>query len=68
MTNKWIENIFKAATAKRGGVVRRKKASVLRYASLRELKAAVRKRGFHLLRSGGQYLIICNPGACRIII
>ena len=63
----FIRNIFKAASAKDGGMVRRSKASVRRYASFSQLKLAVKKRGFHLLRNGEQYIILCNRGACRLI-
>jgi hypothetical protein len=64
----FINAIFKAASAKNGGIVRRSKASVLKCASYTQLKSAVKKRGFHLLRSGGQYIVICNKGACRLIV
>jgi hypothetical protein len=67
MANIFIQNIFKAAAVRKGGIVRRSRASVRRYASFRQLKAAVKKRGFHLLRSGGQYIIICNRGQCRLL-
>jgi hypothetical protein len=63
----FIQSIFKAASAKKGGMVRRSRASVRRYASYAQLKAAVKKRGFHLLRNGDQYIILCNRGACRLI-
>jgi hypothetical protein len=65
--NSFISNIFQAAAARRGGIVRRSRASVKKYASFRQLKAAVKKRGFHLLRSGGQYIIVCNKGEFKLL-
>jgi hypothetical protein len=44
---------------------RRKKRSVVKYASFAELSRETKKRGFHLLRNGGQYIIICNKGQFR---
>lgn len=65
--NRWIEAIFKAKIAKRGGIVRRSRASVLKNASVRELRIAVKRRGFHLIRSGGQYVIICSGGEIKVL-
>ena len=65
--NQFLQRMFKAAAARNGGVVRRSRASVKKHASFRQLKAAVTKRGFHLLRSGGQYIVICNKGDCKLL-
>jgi hypothetical protein len=64
----WINAIFKAAAVSKGGIVRRSKASVLKHASYRQLKSAVNRRKFHLLRNGGQYLIVCNRGDFRLLV
>jgi hypothetical protein len=61
----WVNQIFRAAIVSKGGMVRRKKSSVLKYSSFRELSRETKKRGFHLLRNGGQYIIICNKGQFR---
>lgn len=63
----YINAIFDAKLAKNGGVVRRKVACVQKYASINYLKLEVERRGFHLIESGGYYLIICNPGGIRLI-
>jgi len=65
--SQWIENIFSAKIATEEGVVRRKKTTVQRYASNKELIAAVKKRRFHLIETGDQYVIVCNSGDVRII-
>jgi RNase P protein component len=67
MPNAFIKKIFRAAAVRKGGIVRRSRVSVKRNASYRQLKAAVKKRGFHLLRSGGQYIVICNKGQCKLL-
>lgn len=66
--SQWIENIFTAKIATEEGVVRRKKTSVERYATREELIAAVRKRKFHLIETGDQYVIVCNTGAVKIVV
>jgi hypothetical protein len=48
--------------------VRRKKTSVERYATREELIAAVKKRKFHLIETGDQYVIVCNTGAVKIVV
>jgi hypothetical protein len=67
MPNTFIKQIFAAAAASKGGIVRRSRASVKKYASFRQLRAAVKKRGFHLLRSGGQYIVFCNKGDFKLL-
>ena len=66
--SQWIENIFSAKIAFEQGVVRRKKTTVLKYASTEELIAAVKKRKFHLIETGDQYVIVCNSGAVKIVV
>ncbi len=66
--SKWIESIFTAKIAKEEGVVRRKKTTVARYASAKELIIAVKKRNFHMIETGDQFVIICNTGNIKIIV
>ena len=61
----WTDQIFQAAIISKGGMVRRSKHSVLKYASFKELARETKKRGFHLHRNGGQYVVICNKGNFR---
>ena len=63
----WIHDIFLAQAARNGGVVRRKIASVMQYASAQDLEAEVRRRGFHMVVSGDQYVILCNAGQFRLV-
>lgn len=66
--SQWIENIFSAKIATEEGIVRRKKTSVERCASRDELITAVKKRKFHLIETGDQYVIVCNSGAVKIVV
>jgi hypothetical protein len=65
--NRWIAQIFNTQAAKNGGIVRRKVSSVKKYASLTALLREVRRRRFHLLRCGHQYVVLCNKGSLKVI-
>lgn len=67
MKSKWISQIFTSKIAQRGGHVRRKILSIEKYASKVELLAEVKKRGFHIVETGDQWIIICNKGRIEII-
>ena len=62
----WIRDIFNAKQAITGGIVRRSIRSVKRYASVAALKAAVQRRGFHMIISGRQFVVFCNDGSLKI--
>jgi len=64
---KWIRQIFRAKAVRNGGIVRRKIASVQKYASAAGLEAEVRGRGFHMVISGDQYVILCHRGDFQVI-
>lgn len=66
--SKWIDQIFEAKIATTQGVVRRKKSTVQKYASIKELTDEVRRRGFHLVETGDQYIVVCNSGNIRIVV
>ena len=59
----WNDQMFEAKIVLRDGIVRRKKADVLHYASLADLLARVQLEQFNLVESGDQYIVICNQGA-----
>jgi hypothetical protein len=64
----WIAQIFNSCAAQNGGIVRRRVSDVLRFSSPSELERAVRARGFHMLLSGDQYVIVCDrEGALKIV-
>lgn len=67
--NQWINQIFKAQQVQGGGIIRRSVKSVHRNASEAQLKAAVKAFGFHMVRSGKQFVILCcNPGEFDLIV
>lgn len=63
----WINQIFSAQSVRNGGVVRRSRADVKKYASFSALKKEVLNRGFHLIRTGDQYVVLCHKGELRVI-
>ena len=63
----WIAAIFSAKAAQNGGVVRRNRIWVEREIGRARFEDEVRKRGFHLLETGQQLLVICNSGQIRVV-
>lgn len=63
----WINQIFETASARKGGIVYRSKASVERECGVSLLELEVRRRGFHLVETDACYAVFCTPGAIRII-
>ncbi|MCF4167665.1 hypothetical protein L2U69_18615 [Zavarzinia compransoris] len=65
--NAWIEKLFQHDSARDGGVIRRKIANVDRFSSTAMLEAEVKRRGFHLILCGDQYLIVCSEEEPQVI-
>ena len=63
----WLENIFHAKSVARGGIVRRAVRDVEREAGREALFAEVRRRGYHLVECGGQFIVICNSGHLQVL-
>jgi len=64
----WLAQIFSAAQAGSGGVVRRKIRDVERRIGRRALELAVRQKGWHLLECGGQFVIVCSREQLRVLV
>ena len=64
----WVLGIFNADSVRNGGVVRRDVDNVRQFGSIAFLKSEVRRREFHLIRTGDQYVILCHKGDIRILI
>jgi len=62
----WIAQIFSAKAAQ-GGVVRRSIAWVDREVGRERFVAEVRARGFHLLASRSQFIVVCNRDPVNIL-
>lgn len=63
----WIEIVFAAQAVARGGIVRRSAAWVEREIGRDKFIAEVKRRGFHLVETGGQLIVICNSGGLKVI-
>ena len=66
--DQWIHQIFLAKSAQNGGVVRRKVADVERKVGRKTFELEVRRRGFHLIEAGGQFIIICTRDPLHLIV
>ncbi len=62
----WVDLVFSAKAAK-GGVVRRAIGWVANEVGHDRFADEVRRRGFHLLVTQTQYIIVCNPGPVRML-
>ena len=63
---RWLRQIFSAHAAQ-GGVVRRSVAWVDREVGRDRFIAEVRRRGFHLISSGNQFIVVCHSGPVGIL-
>ena len=61
MNKNWINQIFQAGQANCGNIVRRNVYDVDKFAGFHNLLSEVRRRGYHMVRMGDQYVIYCNP-------
>lgn len=66
-TAPWVAQVFSARAASTGGVVRRSSDWVEREVGREAFVAEVKRRGFHLVETGGQLIVICNRGGLRVI-
>ena len=62
----WLDQIFAAKAVGRGGIVRRRVEDVERHLGRDRLVREVKRRGFHLVEVGGQYVILCNSGFMKV--
>ena len=63
----WCDAIFTAKAVARGGIVRRAARDVDREIGRDSFISEVRKRGYHLVEIGGQYVVICSAGQMNVI-
>ena len=63
----WLTQIFDAKSASTGGVIRRKKSDVARKIGRARLELEVRRRGFHLIETTDQLIIICDRSEIQVI-
>lgn len=63
----WIDQIFSTKSARRGAVVRRSMNWVEREVGHVRFQEEVRRRGYHLIRTANQYIVICHNGPIDIL-
>ena len=63
----WIDQIFSTKAARRGAVVRRSVAWVEREVGRDQFIAEIRRRGYHLIRTSDQFIVICHNGPIDIL-
>ncbi len=63
----WLDLVFKAKAVGRGGIVRRAVKDIEREVGRERFIAEVRRRRFHMVECGGQFIVICNPGHMQVI-
>ena len=63
----WVAEIFSAKASQRGGVIRRNVDWVEREVGHERFCLEVRRRGFHLIRAGQQYVVVCSPEPVQIL-
>ena len=63
----WIEQIFSAKVVEKAAVIRRDLRWIDREIGRDLFLAEVQRRGFHLIETGGQWIVICNHGFFRVI-
>lgn len=64
--NKWLEQVFGADAVASGNVVRRSRASIDKESSMADVIQEARTRGYHVIETGDQVVIICNTGELKI--
>jgi hypothetical protein len=62
----WVDLVFSAKAAQ-GGVVRRAIGWVATEVRHDRFAAEVRRRGFHLVLTQTQYIVICHAGPVRML-
>ncbi|MBL4811808.1 MAG: hypothetical protein JKX69_05480 [Rhodobacteraceae bacterium] len=63
---KWGDIMFAAAAAQSGIIVRRNIRDVDRDGGRERLLREVRRRGYHMVECGGQFIIICNASKITV--
>jgi hypothetical protein len=64
MASAWVDQIFTSSRqARSGGVVRRSVADIARFDALDEIISEAQARGFHVIETGGQILLLAHEGS-----
>lgn len=63
----WLDVVFSAKAVQHGGVVRRSIAWVENEIGREQFEIEVKRRGFHLIEAGRQFIVACSPGAIKLL-
>ncbi len=63
----WLDQLFSTKSAQRGAVVRRSTSWVEREVGHETFQQEIRRRGYHLIRTANQYIVICHSGPIDIL-
>ena len=63
----WLAQIFTAKSVAQGGVIRRKADWIAREVGRERFEEEVRNRGYHLIETGADLVVICHSGAIRVL-
>ncbi len=63
----WIDRLFASGAAQKGAVIRRSAQWIDREVGRDRFFAEVRRRGFHLIRTADQFVVICHGGPVHIL-
>ncbi|WP_245964125.1 N-(5'-phosphoribosyl)anthranilate isomerase [Roseovarius spongiae] len=63
----WLDQMFAAKAAQTGGVLRRSRAWIDREVGFDRFELEVRRRGFHMIESADQILVVCHNDPIRIL-
>jgi len=63
----YIRHMFSSKAAKDGGVIRRKVRDIERILGRSLFEHEIKRRGYHAIENGGQFIIFCNNQAVKVI-
>lgn len=63
----WLDQMFAAKAARTGRMVRRSQVWVDREVGRPCFVRAVRRRGFHLIRTADQFIVVCHDGPIEVM-
>ena len=61
----WLHDLFQTKSVQQGGVIRRKRRDVERFAEMDLFMAEIHRRGFQVVENSGQIVIFCNRAPIR---
>lgn len=64
---RWLDQMFATKSARRGAVVRRSLAWVDREVGRDRFQDEIQRRGYHLIQTADQYVVICHGGPVHIL-